>query len=383
MLTGIVLAVAGIFIAVVVMSGEVFSRAYLAPWNPNYHKQFHDPRMQLVAHGILAANGHNMQPWRIKLDNAPMSFLLYADETRLTPEVDPEARQTMITQGTFLEYVRLAGEKLGYAVNIDLFPEGEPDSTGAPASIKSHPVARITLAASQPRQNACYSQLFNPDTARVPYGDAQLTQDELQKLRGIQDTDSVTLRIVTDENDCARLKQFSWTGAQVESGIDAINKANERLFRANAWQKNRYRYGFSMEGQAISGVKLNVLQALLTLMPSLNNPKAAGDMFLKQTKEALDHTPAYALILTKDNSRTSQVRAGMLYSRLQLTCGTLGLAVQPLSQSQEEYAEMQPTRQALHKAFAPNDQTIQMLVRLGRPTQSVPRSMRRDASDLY
>ncbi|HEY3298089.1 MAG TPA: hypothetical protein VGK34_05475, partial [Armatimonadota bacterium] len=94
-MTGIVLALVVIAISVIVISGELFSRAYLAPWSRDYYRRFHDPRMQLVAHGLLAANGHNMQPWRIRLENNPMSFLLYADETRMTPEIDPEARQMM------------------------------------------------------------------------------------------------------------------------------------------------------------------------------------------------------------------------------------------------------------------------------------------------
>lgn len=90
----------------------------------------------------------------------------------------------------------------------------------------------------------------------------------------------------------------------------------------------------------------------------------------------------FVLILTDDSSRTSQVRAGMAYARMQLTAQSMGLAVQPLSQILEEYPEMDALRAQVHARYAPNGETIQMLARVGVPTRDVPLSMRRDAEDL-
>lgn len=67
-----------------------------------YSQKFNDPRIQLSADGLLAANGHNMQPWKIKLDTDKNVFYLFCDSERLSKEVDPFARQTMITRGIFL-----------------------------------------------------------------------------------------------------------------------------------------------------------------------------------------------------------------------------------------------------------------------------------------
>ena len=72
----------------------------------------------------------------------------------------------------------------------------------------------------------------------------------------------------------------------------------------------------------------------------------------------------------------------MAYARLQLTAQSMGLAVQPLSQVLEEYPEMEALRTRAHAGYAPAGETIQMLVRVGRPTKDVPRSTRRDAADL-
>jgi hypothetical protein len=76
------------------------------------------------------------------------------------------------------------------------------------------------------------------------------------------------------------------------------------------------------------------------------------------------------------------VKSGMLYSRLTLTAHTLGLVVQPVSQALEEYPEMSTLYHGIHESYAPKGQTIQMLVRIGKPTEEVPQSMRRDVMDL-
>lgn len=81
-----------------IISGIFKFPKYLEPWQKTYAQIFDDPRIRLAAHGLLAANGHNMQPWKIRLDeDNPMVFYLYADGKRLTNEADPFARQMMIT----------------------------------------------------------------------------------------------------------------------------------------------------------------------------------------------------------------------------------------------------------------------------------------------
>ncbi len=88
------------------------------------------------------------------------------------------------------------------------------------------------------------------------------------------------------------------------------------------------------------------------------------------------------MILSNNNSRTEQVKSGMLYSKLVLTAHTLGIVMQPPSQALEEYPEMSALYQQIHAEYAPNGSTIQMFVRMGFATKSVPNSMRRDVNEL-
>lgn len=381
---GAVLAfIALAFTALFIISGIFQKPAYLEPWDKDSAQKFDDPRIQLAAHGLLAANGHNMQPWKIRLDeNDPMVFYLYADSERFTGEVDPLARQMMITQGTFLEYIAIAGDELGYQTNMELFPQGDYNEHDLSGSMDATPVAKITIAKAAPQSAPLYDAMFLPDTNRAPYQSAKLTSEQIMELENISADPNITIKIFQNEEDLTQLGSYAMQAASVEAGVERVMKESEVIFRANEYQKNQYRYGFSVEGQGTTGVMRHLMQGLVTLFPSMNRGKAASDVFIESTRTSIENTPAYAMIITKDNTRPTQVKSGMLYSKLILAARQMGLVMQPLSQVLEEYPEMNALYSGIHQDYAPGGGTIQMLVRLGQPTKEVVQSMRRDVMDL-
>jgi hypothetical protein len=375
----LIIAITSLFI----ISGIFESPKYLEPWQKTYSQKFDDPRVRLAAYGLLAANGHNMQPWKIRLDkDDPMVFYLYADSDRLTNEVDPFARQMMITQGTFLEYAKIAGDELGYKIAVELFPEGGYDEQKLPESMKTKPVAKIMLTKDKPQSNPLYDSLFLPDTNRAAYQSNKLTSEQINQLEAINTDANMSIKFFQDKENIEKLGSYAMKGATIEAGVNRVMQETETIFRANEYQKNKYRYGFSVEGQGTSGIMQHIMQGLVTLFPSMNSGKAASDLFIQSTRTSVDNTPAYAMIITKDNSRSSQAKSGMLYSRLVLTAHRLGFVMQPLSQVLEEYPEMREPYSSIHREYASDGSTIQMLVRLGKPTKEVPQSMRRDVMDL-
>jgi len=371
------------FVSLFIISGGFESPKYLEPWQKTYSQKFNDPRVQLAAHGLLAANGHNMQPWKIQLDkDDPMVFYLYTDSDCLTNEVDPFARQMMITQGTFLEYVKIAGDELGYKAEVELFPNGGYDEQNLLESMKTKPVAKIRLTKDQPQNNTLYDSLFLPDTNRAAYQSNKLTSEQIDQLEAINTEANMSIKIFQDKENVEKLGSYAVKSATIEAGVSRVMQETDTIFRANEHQKNKYRYGFSVEGQGTSGIMQHILQGLVTVFPSLNSGKASSDMFIQSTQVSVDNTLTYAMIITNDNSRSSQVKSGMLYSRLILTAHHLGLVMQPLSQVLEEYPEMKEPYSGIHRDYASDGSTIQMLVRLGKPTKEVPQSMRRDVMDL-
>lgn len=385
---GIVLgSVAGLVVAllvVVLTVGGIFAPAtYLRPWDQTYADSFDDPRMHLVAQAVLAPSSHNEQPWRIALDEVDANaFSLYADSTRLTPEVDPLARQTMISQGTFLEYLIIAGARIGTDVTVELFPDGEYDEAEPEESMDQYPVARIVLSPASAPQDIDYASLFLSDTNRSPYAATDVTDAQARELEALASATGATLTVVRDSADVAAIGDASIRGTVIESQNAAVAAESAAVFRANENSKNEARSGFGVEGQGTSGFMKYLLQGLITLMPGMNGPEASASRDVALTTNGAAATPAYAVLETPTNTRVEQVEAGMLYARFALRARTLGLVVQPVSQVLEEYPTMHAERTAIHDAYATDGGTIQMLVRLGTATTEYPPTMRRDASDL-
>ena len=382
-LAGIAVLCLILIIILYCISGGSMKQTYMEPWSKNYAEKYSDVRVRLAAAGLLAASNHNMQPWKISLDESdPMVFYLYADSSRTTKEVDPYARQMMISQGTFLEYAAVAGEKEGYHADISLFPDGTYDESNLAESMDSKPVAKITLTKAQPESSTLYDTLFLPDTNRDAYQPEKLTDSQVSALESLSSMSNVSIKLYQDQENLSNIGNFALQSATIEAGVTRVMDESNAIFRANEYQKNEYRYGYSVEGQGTSGFMKDILQGLVTLFPSMNTGKSASQNFINSTKISVEHTPAYAMIITSGNSCLEQVESGMIYSKLVLTGHTLNLAMQPLSQVLEEYPEMESPYTEFKEAYTPDGGTVQMLFRVGIATKSVPLSMRRDVQDL-
>ncbi|CAN5367093.1 nitroreductase family protein [soil metagenome] len=368
---------------VLLAGGALVPARYLEPWSASYYRQFDDPRLQLVAHAVLAPSSHNMQPWRVELDPDDKSvFRLYADAARLTPAVDPVARQTLISQGTFLEYLRVAASELGYTVAVDIFPEGEYDESDLVHSMAAKPVARVTISAAPARVTPEYPALFESDTNRSPYAAGALSAAQLADLRETVAEPGASLAVLDDTQDRDALGAFGILGTRIEAAYAPSRAESDRLFYANEYSKNAARSGFAVEGQGTTGIAKLFLQGLITMIPAINDDASAETRDNAMTAAAVAATPAYAMISTAGNSRTEQVEAGMLYARFCLTARADGMVMQPLSQVLEEYPAMAAARSDVHRQYAPDGSTIQMIARVGVATVDYPQTMRRDIRDL-
>lgn len=249
----IIIAIVTIAVLVLLLISGVFVKSnYLKPWDKNYAGTFQEPRIQVTAVGELAANGHNMQPWKVKLDkNDDRVFYLYADSNRFTDAVDPFARQFMITQGTFIELAAIAGQKFGMDTLVTLFPEGNYDETNLIQSMDKLPVAQITLGAKANSQSeeSLYNYIFMPDTNRMPYKDNSIPDADLQELADLNESKELEVKFYADEENKNKLSGLVMKGVSIEANTREVMEKTEAIFRPNEYEKNQYEYGFSVEGQ--------------------------------------------------------------------------------------------------------------------------------------
>jgi len=383
-----------LFAVVIVLLAKCASTGpnYYEPWQSDYHQQFYDIRIQVVAHGLLAPSAHNTQPWIVKLDkNISDVFELYVDSERLLPETDPASRQITISQGTFLETVRIATEQLGYTMEMELFPKGEYSTSDSIQEMQDLPVARVMLLRNNPKEKPVlmqmenpqkvdlYSEIFHRVTNRTAYYGNPLTDDEMSVLLSLNNSPNLFLVFFSDAASLEKIRSLTIGGVKVEATTEQTMRETERLFRDSEKEKKKHRAGITMMSGGLKGMKLQIVQFFSNLFPI--SWKKMGDIWLKSETRNINSAPTFAMIISNDNSRKTQVETGMLYARFQLTASQMGISMQPLSQVLQEYPEMAELYQQVHREFAEDGQTIQILVRMGR-AEDVLHSPRRDLMDI-
>jgi hypothetical protein len=86
-----------------------------------------------------------------------------------------------------------------------------------------------------------------------------------------------------------------------------------------------------------------------------------------------DSAAGFGWFATDGNDRKTQIAAGRAYARLNLKATELGVAMQPHSQTLQEYPEMAALFAAMRRATATGEgRTLQMFFRLGYAAQTGP-----------
>jgi len=138
-----------------------------------------DIRLELLSRAMLAPNSHNIQPWRVRL-RGEQELDLYVDRERLLPRTDPPARQIHISQGTFLETLRIAASAAGYGVETVYFPQGEYGSL----AIEDKPVASLRLYSDPSLQaDPLFGQLVHRQSNKRAYSARRVPESDLAALR--------------------------------------------------------------------------------------------------------------------------------------------------------------------------------------------------------
>ena len=331
--------------------------AALIPWQVA-SQMFADPRLQALSYAILAPNPHNRQPWLVEL-RGEHELVLYCDLDRTLPETDPEGRQIMIGLGCFLELLRLAASEQGQIAEIDTFPEGS-----APDRLTATPIARVTFRQDQgERPDPLMKQVLKRRSNKEPF-DLQkpVTSSDLRVLNKAAGSGSG----VASTNDPARvatLRDLTWRAMETELRTPRANLECVRLMRIGKAEIEA-----NPDGIDLGGPFLETLSLLGELTrEGLADPNSAAfqqglDLFRGLTGTAMAHI----WVITEDNSRNAQLAAGRAWLRVNLKATELGLSLQPLSQALQEYLEVQPYFEEVHKHLAAgHGRRIQMLGRLG------------------
>ena len=331
------------------------TRSATLPWQ--VAGQYEDPRVRALSWAILAPNAHNRQPWKVDLSQ-PDAAVLYVDTDRLLPQTDPFSRQITIGLGCFLEVMGLAAAEDGFALNINLFPEGE-----SAEALDTRPVALIRFVPdSGVREAALFQEVRNRRSLKEPYDMTRPVADRTLNTLRLAVARGSAVDSTNGDADVRRLRALTVEAFEIEFHTPRTYRESLDLFRIG-----RREIDANPDGIDLGGPMFETLSrvGLFTRAGSLDPGSMGFRAGLDMVTEAAQTGMAYVWLVTQGNSRTEQIIAGRDWVRLNLAATAQGLGVQPMSQALQEFPEMAHPYAQAHEMLAPGGGTVQMLGRLG------------------
>lgn len=336
-----------------------------------------DLRRWIVAHAILAPHSHNLQSWLVDL-RTDDEIWLRCDRNRLLPVTDPHSRQIMMSHGTFLELLVLAARQRGHRAEVNLFPQGAFNER----TVDDRPVARVRLipdASLAP--DPLFAQVFNRRTNRNAYDAARPVPAEawerLAAAMVLPDSPSplsfghVGLE---DPEALRRHRAIASEAWKIEMTTPAAMLESFKVLRIGTREIAQHRDSLSLTSPLVVGMtRLGLFDRSQAPAPD----SYATTSQIKDFDAKLATTPGFLWITSEGNERTTQVNAGRAYSRVQLAGTAMGLAMHPLQQALQEYAEQAEPYGAVHELLGARrpSHTVQMWARVGfaEPVGPAPR----------
>ncbi len=327
-----------------------------------------DPRRWALAYAITAPNPHNFQPWLVDL-REQSAITIYTDPERILPETDPFGRQILIGHGAFLELLVIALAEKGLRATVALWPQGELSSDPKNWRVEANkPIARIALQANASR-NELFGFILNRHTPKTKFDITKpVAANELAQILASQTSSGIIIDGTVNEPKVVAMRELCMESAKVEFKTARTMMESTRLMRVGPDEITKNPDGITLMSPFVRGM------AAIGLFDR-TKPPAEGSAALKGALERYKETTDTAMgfvWLIGGNSRSDQINAGRTYLRMQLKATSLGVGMHPLSQSLQEFPEMQSFYEKAHQLAlgksAPRtalDPTVQMLCRIG------------------
>jgi hypothetical protein len=328
----------------------------------------------LVRAAILAANPHNIQPWRFGVARDRVD--LFEDPARSIGALAPDRREVHIGLGCALENLLLAAAAGGYSPRLRLLPA---------AADASH-VARVDLSPAEPAASDLHRAIPARHTNRGPYDGRPVAPHALSALEALAAAESdVGVAWYTSDTDRRRVGDLVVQATEAIVGDEEQARDSDRWLRVSWRDIQRRRDGITLDAQGMPALARTAAKLLLRLPRRLNDHS-----WLRATRDVHVATAgAFGIILVRDaRSRGQRIAGGRAWQRMHRWATLHGLGMQPLNQVLER-ADREASlgraprfARAVAELVDRNGWQALMPFRLGYPLRTALPSPRRAVTDV-
>jgi hypothetical protein len=332
---------------------------------------------RLVRAAILAANPHNSQPWRFRVQSA--SIDLFADRARNIGRIDPVLREMHIGLGCALENLLIAASAEGFEYRLTLFPN--PSDITHVARVELAPGGKLDLG------SPLYGAIPRRHTNRGAYHtDRPLEPSVFGEMQALgQDLPLVSVRWFVSADSRRSIGELVVQATEVIISDREQSRDSAAWFRPTWQEIQQKRDGLTIDAQALPAW----MRAAAKVLPPVSQGQSE-QIWLKSTREVQVATAAaFGVLLARDAAdNANRMQSGRFWQRMHLWAETRGIAMQPLNQiperaDRERTLGIEPRFGNAIKELA-GDPAWQVVMpfRLGYPTISALASPRRSVEQV-
>jgi hypothetical protein len=313
-------------------------------WNPEeYSSQSNDIRCQILKYAILAANTHNIQPWKFSLKDKNTVYL-YIDASRLLRYTDPDLRHIYLSQGTFIETFIIAASHFGYGCEVNLLPAGIPSVENP----DEFPVASITVKKdSSIAENELFASITKRCTSHAVFNDREVPKEQQKQLltSNKHKKQGFELHFFDEPKIMDEISDLLIKAMVIQCNTEGPHSETIKMIRFRKKHLYELKDGFSFSDLGVTGFKLKLAERFAT--PAMANSTFFKANVARSIKKMSKSAKAFGVIYAPQDTRETQIISGRIFCNVHLRTSRLGLSFQPMDHVFQKYAELHDIENAM------------------------------------
>lgn len=312
-------------------------------------------RRDLVRYATLAANSHNTQPWKFRIEAGSIDVL--PDMSRRTPVVDPDDHHLFCTLGCAAENLVIAAAARGLAGEAAFVPDGEG-------------LVRIALDPTAPRETPAFKAIPERGVARAVYDGRPLPADTVAALEAAARSEAVDAVMITEPAQIEKILGLVVEGNDVQFGDDAFMAELKHWIRFDAREAIGHGDGLFSGCTGNPSIPPWLGRLIFRFVAS---PKAEADKCAAQVRSS----GGVMILVGKEADPAHWVECGRSYQRFGLAATTLGLRHAFINQA----VEVPAVREKLAAELGMPGRRPDLILRFGHGPE-MPKSLRRPVGEV-